>query len=173
MIFWWICRGESGLRILFLCHLRTTPLNFILTHTHVCIHTHTHTHTHARMPFPGGAVVSNLPVNAGDASDVSSIPGLERSPGLGNGNYSSIFAWKTPWTEEKVGYTHGVAKSQTQLSIHASNIHIAYCKCIALYQKSILMLFIDLYFGFSIGLLTYFSFYYCLPLCVLLSHHND
>ena len=135
MIFWWICRGESGLPILFLCHLRTTPLNFILTHTHACTHTHTHTHMHARMHFPGGAVASNLPVNAGDASDVRSIPGLERSPGLGNGNYSSIFAWKIPWTEEKVGYSHGVAKSQTQLSIHTSNIHIAYCKCIALYQN--------------------------------------
>ena len=26
MIFWWICGGESGLPILFLCHLGTTPL---------------------------------------------------------------------------------------------------------------------------------------------------
>ena len=25
MIFWWICGGESGLPILFLCHLRTAP----------------------------------------------------------------------------------------------------------------------------------------------------
>ena len=33
--------------------------------------------------FPGGSVVKNLPANAGDAG---SIPGLERSPGGGNGN---------------------------------------------------------------------------------------
>ena len=33
--------------------------------------------------FPGGSVVKNPPVNAGDAS---SIPGWERSPGEGNGN---------------------------------------------------------------------------------------
>ena len=33
--------------------------------------------------FPSGSVVKNLPTNAGD---VSSIPGLERSPGEGNGN---------------------------------------------------------------------------------------
>ena len=25
MFFWWICGGESGLPILFLCHVRTTP----------------------------------------------------------------------------------------------------------------------------------------------------
>ena len=31
--------------------------------------------------------------------------------------YSSILAWKIPWTEEPVGYTlHGVAKSWTRLS---------------------------------------------------------
>ena len=78
------------------------------------------------MHFPGGTVVNNLPVDAGNAKDVSSIPGLERSPELGNGNHSSILAWKIPWTGEKVGYCHGVAKSQTQLSMHASNIHTAY-----------------------------------------------
>ena len=36
--------------------------------------------------FPGGIVAKNLPANAGDARDVSSIPGLGRSPGEGNGN---------------------------------------------------------------------------------------
>ena len=36
--------------------------------------------------FPGGSVVKNLPANAGDTRDTSSIPGLGRSPGVGNGN---------------------------------------------------------------------------------------
>ena len=36
--------------------------------------------------FPGGAVVKNLPANAGDSGDVGSTPGSERSPGVGNGN---------------------------------------------------------------------------------------
>ena len=36
--------------------------------------------------FPGGAVVKNLPANAGGARDVCFIPGLGRSPGVGNGN---------------------------------------------------------------------------------------
>ena len=34
----------------------------------------------------GGSVVKNAPANAGDTGDVSSIPGLGRSPGGGNGN---------------------------------------------------------------------------------------
>ena len=36
--------------------------------------------------FPGGSVVKNLPLNAGDAGDIGLIPGLGRSPGGGNGN---------------------------------------------------------------------------------------
>ena len=36
--------------------------------------------------FPGGPVVKNPPTNAGDARDLSLIPELERSPGVGNGN---------------------------------------------------------------------------------------
>jgi len=35
--------------------------------------------------LPGGSV-KNLPANAGDAGDVGSIPGLERSPGRRKGN---------------------------------------------------------------------------------------
>ena len=34
--------------------------------------------------FPGGTVVKNLPAKAGDARDTSSVPRLERSPGVGN-----------------------------------------------------------------------------------------
>ena len=36
--------------------------------------------------FPGGTVVKNPLANAGDTRDAGSIPGLERSPGEGNGN---------------------------------------------------------------------------------------
>ena len=36
--------------------------------------------------FPGGSVVKNPPASAGDAEDTSSISGLGRSPGVGNGN---------------------------------------------------------------------------------------
>ena len=50
--------------------------------------------------FPGGAVVKNLPANAGD---VGLIPGSGRSPGEGHGNPLHILAWRIPWTEEPGG----------------------------------------------------------------------
>ena len=36
--------------------------------------------------FPGGSLVKNLPANAGDARDKSSITGWGRSPGGERGN---------------------------------------------------------------------------------------
>ena len=36
--------------------------------------------------FPSGTVVKNLPANARDTSNEGSIPGLGKSPGVGNGN---------------------------------------------------------------------------------------
>ena len=42
-------------------------------------------------------MVQNPLASAGDARDVGLIPGLGRSPGEGNGNHSSILAWKIPW----------------------------------------------------------------------------
>ena len=38
------------------------------------------------MGFPGGTVVKNLPLNAGDVREVGFIPGSGRSNGIGNGN---------------------------------------------------------------------------------------
>ena len=39
-----------------------------------------------RTGFPGGTVVKNLPVNAGDGRGAGSIPESGSSPGAGNGN---------------------------------------------------------------------------------------
>ena len=36
--------------------------------------------------FPGGTVIRNVPANARDVRNMGSIPGLARSPGVGNGN---------------------------------------------------------------------------------------
>ena len=61
-------------------------------------------------------MVKNPPANAGDIRDMGSIPGLKRSPGVGNGNplqYSCLEnsmdrgAWRA--------MVHRVAKSQTRL----------------------------------------------------------
>ena len=38
--------------------------------------------------------------NAADTGDTGLIPELERSPGGGNGNPSSILAWEIQWREE-------------------------------------------------------------------------
>ena len=45
-------------------------------------------------------MVKNPPANFGDARDMGLIPGYGRSSGVGNGNPSSILAWKIPRTEE-------------------------------------------------------------------------
>ena len=67
------------------------------------------------MGFPGGTVVKNLPVSAGDEG---SVPGSGRSPG-GDDNPPSVLAWRITQTEES-GRVHGVAKNRTQLSEHAT-----------------------------------------------------
>ena len=46
--------------------------------------------------FPCGAVIRNPPVNAKYARDTGSIPGLGRSPGLGNGNPIQYSCLKNP-----------------------------------------------------------------------------
>ena len=59
-----------------------------------------------REGFPGGTVMKNPPANAGDARDVSSIPGSGRSPGGGQegmATHPSVLAWRILWTEEPLG----------------------------------------------------------------------
>ena len=66
------------------------------------------------MGFPGGTVVKNPPVNAGDIRDVGSIPGLGRSPGGGNSNPLQYTCLGNPTDRGAWRATvHGVAKSQT------------------------------------------------------------
>ena len=71
--------------------------------------------------FPDGSVVKNPPTNAGDAG---SIPGSGRSPGDGNGNHSSILAWRIPWMEELGGLqSTGCKESDTTERLH---FHLIY-----------------------------------------------
>ena len=70
-----------------------------------------------QLGLPGGTVVKNLPANAGDAGDGSSISGSGRFPGVGNGNplQSSCLEnsmCRGAWLDT----VHGIAKSRTQLS---------------------------------------------------------
>ena len=64
-------------------------------------------------------VVKNLPANAGNARDVSSMPGLRRSPGVGDGNPLQYSCLGNPMDRGACrAIVHGVAKSWTQLSTH-------------------------------------------------------
>ena len=64
--------------------------------------------------FPGGSVVKNLPVNAGDTG---SIPGSERSHREGNGNPIQYSCLENPMDRGAWQSTvHEVTKSWTQLS---------------------------------------------------------
>ena len=47
--------------------------------------------------FPGG---SDGKASACNVGDPTSIPGLGRSPGEGNGNLLQYLAWRIPWTEK-------------------------------------------------------------------------
>ena len=62
-------------------------------------------------------VIKNLSANAGDARDVSLIPGLGRSPGEGNDNPLQYSCLENPRDGGAWWATvHGVAKSRTRLS---------------------------------------------------------
>ena len=63
------------------------------------------------MSFHGGSMVKNLPANVGDPS---SIPGLGRFPGEGNGNPFRYSCLENP-KDRGVWWTtvHGVTKSWT------------------------------------------------------------
>ena len=77
--------------------------------------------------FPYGSVVKNLPASAGDLGDVSSIPGLGRSPEEGNDNPFQYPCLGNPMDRDALGRVgsatgldstkqatvHGLQKSQT------------------------------------------------------------
>ena len=58
---------------------------------------------YANLDFPGGIVITNLPVNSGDTEDACSFPGLGRSPGVGNGNSFQHSCLENSMTEEPCG----------------------------------------------------------------------
>ena len=63
--------------------------------------------------------------SAGDVGVTSSIAGLGRSPGRGNGNPLKYSCWENPM--DRRATVHGVTKSQTQLKW--GNTHIAIQPC--------------------------------------------
>ena len=73
-----------------------------------------HILTHIYGIFPGG---SEVKASASSVGDLGSIPGLESSPGEGNGNPLQYSCLENPMDREAWWATvHGVAKSRTRLS---------------------------------------------------------
>ena len=67
--------------------------------------------------FRGGPRVKNLPANAGDLRNASSIPELGRSPGGGNGNPLLYLCPENPMDRGVwQAMVCGITKSQTRLS---------------------------------------------------------
>ena len=69
-------------------------------------------------------MVKNLPVNAGDSG---LIPGLGRSPGVGNGNPTVFLPGKSHGQRSQADYSpwgHKELNMTEQLSTHSTNIFI-------------------------------------------------
>ena len=61
-------------------------------------------------------MVKNLPVNAGEAGDVGSIPVQKDPLEKEMATHSSILAWEIPWTEEPSGlYSMGSQRVRLNL----------------------------------------------------------
>ena len=74
--------------------------------------------------FPGGSVVKNPHANAEDTGDVGSIPGLGRTPGVGNGNPLQYSCLRNPIEEpgglqsmglQRVGHNLATEHTHTEL----------------------------------------------------------
>ena len=76
--------------------------------------------------LPNGSMVKNLPANAGEARDVGSVPGSERSPGVGNYDPLQYSCLENPHGQRSlVGYSlwsckvgHDWASAHTHTHTH-------------------------------------------------------
>ena len=72
-------------------------------------------------------MVKNPLANAGNTRDLGLIPGLRRSPGVGNGNSVQYSCQENSMERETwQAKVHGVTKHQTQLNTHALNSKIIF-----------------------------------------------
>ena len=71
------------------------------------------------LSFPGSTGVKNMPANAEDSGDVSSVSGSGRSPRWGNGNLLQYSCLENSMERASWWATvYRVTKSQTRLSMH-------------------------------------------------------
>ena len=74
--------------------------------------------------LPGGSVGKESTCSARDTGDMGLIPELERSPGEGNGNPSSILAWKAPWPE-KPDRIQSTGHKELDMTEHMQTTHVS------------------------------------------------
>ena len=89
------------------------------------------------MGFTGGSMVKNSPANAGDAGDVGLIPGLGRTPRVGNGNplqhsclgnamdrgawRATVYGVKKSWTKSQ-RTEYYLETKRDEVHLHATNM---------------------------------------------------
>ena len=110
-------------------------MNFIhvYIYIYIYIYTYTYTYIYIHQGFSGGSMVKNPVARTGDTG---SIPGSERSGGVGNGNLhqysclgnpvdSSSLACYSPWGDKRVRYVLATKQQHIWYSIYIV-IHILY-----------------------------------------------
>ena len=85
------------------------------------------------LDFPGGSVIKNPPVNAGD---VGSIPGLGRSSGRGNGNPLQYSCLENPM-DRAVWWAiaHGAARVGHNLDLLLFNCYLCVCVRVCVHTR--------------------------------------
>ena len=98
-------------------------------------------------------MVKNPPANAGDTRDSGLIPGLGRSPGVGNGNSLQLFLLGKSHRQRSLGYCPRATKESNMtkcLSTHTLDLNSVFW---GLYTKGVsLGLQTDFKMGLWIGL---------------------
>ena len=61
-------------------------------------------------------MIKNPPADAGDIEDTGLVPGREDPLEEGMGTYSSILAWRIPWTEQPGGHSAGHDRAMTMVN---------------------------------------------------------
>ena len=112
--------GISLARILEWVAISFSWVHIYILHIHIYMYIYIEMHIYCIQGFPGGSVVKNLPANAGASGVMGLIPGLRRSPGVGNGNSLQYSCLENPMDRGAWwAVVSGVTKSQTPLSYSA------------------------------------------------------
>ena len=77
----------------------------------------------ADLDFPGGSVVKNLPVDAGDARDAGLIPGSGTSPGIKKWQPTSVSCLENSRQEEPDGLYSAWGHKELDTTEHTHTHH--------------------------------------------------